>query len=111
MSYLQNPTPMTPCADHAAIDLEFSECIVDLTGGELVSEGHEGMSESFSIDLSVHFESLERCEDNIVIVGSSSHLAGEECHHLGEVHGSVNLVEHGLCLSSANVLAVGSEGS
>merc|ERR1719370_2473470 len=36
---------------------------------------------------------------------------GEEGDHLGEVHGAVHLVEHGLGLSAADVLAVGAEGS
>merc|ERR1719513_326592 len=69
------------------------------------------MSESFSINLSIHFESLKGCEDNIIVVRSTSHLAGKKCDHLGEVHGSVNLVEHGLGFSTSNVLSVGSKSS
>merc|ERR1719474_1638611 len=47
------------CFDHAAVDLEFSEGIVDLTGGEFVAKGHEGMSESLSVNLSIDFKSLK----------------------------------------------------
>jgi len=96
--------------DHATIDLELREGIVDLGGRELVSKGHERVSESLGIDLSVDLEGLERLEDGFVIIGSTGHLASEKGDHLGEVHGSVSLVEHGLGLSSADGLAVVGEG-
>merc|ERR1719402_205240 len=63
-----------------------------------------------SSHLSFILEALERCEDDIVIIGSTRHLGGEQCHHLGEVHGSIHFVQHGLSLSSSNVLAIGSKG-
>jgi len=50
-------------------------------------------------------------QDDIVIVGATGHLGGEEGDHLGEVHGPVNLIKHGLSLTTTDVLAVGSEGS
>merc|ERR1719151_129950 len=97
--------------DHALIDLHLSEGIVDLGGGELDTEGHEGVSEGIGIDLAINLEGFEGGKDDVVVVGSSGHLGGEEGDHLGEVHGSVHLIEHGLGLSTANVLAVGTEGS
>jgi len=97
--------------DHALIDLHLSEGIVDLGGGELDTEGHEGVPEGIGINLAVHLEGLEGGEDDIVVIGASGHLGSEQGDHLGEVHGSVHLVEHGLGLSATDVLAVGTEGS
>merc|ERR1712037_475610 len=97
--------------DHALIDLHLSEGIVDLGGGELDTEGHEGVSEGIGIDLAINLEGFEGGKDDVVVVGSSCHLGGEEGDHLGEVHGSVHLIKHCLGLSTANVLAVGTEGS
>merc|ERR1711887_88345 len=68
------------------------------------------MSESLGINLSVNFKSLKGSKNDIVIIRATGHLAGEECHHLCEVHGSVNLVKHGLSFSSTNVLSVCCEG-
>jgi len=92
--------------DHSTVDLELGEGVVDLGGGELVAEGHEGVSEGLGVDLAVDLEGLERLEDGFVIVSATGHLASEQGHHLGEVHGSVSLVEHGLGLSASNGLAV-----
>jgi len=92
--------------DHSTVDLELGEGVVDLGGGELVAEGHEGVSEGLGVDLAVDLEGLERLEDGFVIVSATGHLASEQGHHLGEVHGSVGLVEHGLGLSASNGLAV-----
>ena len=112
------------------INLHLSEGIVDLGGGELHTEGHEGvpeksfhsrmmmammimvtrgmtttvminidkesLPEGIGIDLAVHLEGLEGSKDDIVVIGASGHLGGEEGDHLGEVHGAVHLVEHGL---------------
>jgi len=96
--------------DHSTVDLELSEGIVDFGGGELVAEGHEGVSEGLSINLAVDLEGLEGFEDGFVIIGATGHLASEQGHHLGEVHGSVGFVEHGLGLSASNGLAVVTEG-
>merc|ERR1719244_1607413 len=97
--------------DHAAVDLELSECVVDLGGGELVAEGHEGVSEGFSIDLAVDLEGLKRLDDGLVVVGAAGHLASEQGDHLGEVHGSVGLIQHALGLSAADGFAVVGESS
>ena len=78
------------------INLEFGEGIIDLASGELVSEGHQLSSEGLGVNLSILLERLERSENDIVVIRTSGHLGGEEGDHLGEVHGSVNLVEHGL---------------
>jgi len=99
------------CVDHSTVNLELSEGIIDFTGRELVAKGHELSSEGLGVDLSVLLESLEGSQDDIVIIGASSHLGGEESDHLGEVHGSINLVKHGLSVTAADALSVGTEGS
>ncbi len=45
--------------DHAAVDLELGEGVIHLGGGELVAEGHEGMSEGLGVDLAVDLEGVE----------------------------------------------------
>jgi len=96
--------------DHAAVNLELGEGIVNLGGGELVAEGHEGVSEGLSIDLAVDLEGLEGFEDGLVVISATGHLASEQSDHLGEVHGSGSLIEHGLGLSGSDGLAVVAEG-
>jgi len=98
------------CVNHAAVDLELGEGIVDLGGGELVAEGHQLGSEGLGVDLAVLLESLEGSEDDIVIIGTTSHLGGEKGDHLGEVHGSINLIEHSLGITTTNALSMGSKG-
>ena len=97
------------------IDLHLSEGIVDLGGGELDTEGHEGvpgnimitmimflvifdeiLPEGIGINLAIDLEGLEGGKDDVVVVRASGHLGSEQGDHLGEVHGSVHLVEHGL---------------
>jgi len=99
------------CVNHSTVNLEFSEGIIDLAGGELVAEGHQLSSEGLGINLAVLLESLEGSENDIVVIRTSGHLGGEEGDHLGEVHGSINLVKHGLSVTAANALSVGAEGS
>jgi len=97
--------------DHSTVDLELGEGVVDLGGGELVAEGHEGVSEGLGVDLAVDLESLEGLDDGLVIVGATGHLASEQGDHLGEVHGAISLIQHSLGLSASNGLAVVGEGS
>merc|ERR1719244_2429488 len=54
------------------------------------------MLKGIGIDLAVHLESLERSENDVVVIRTSGHLAGEQSHHLGEIHWAVNLVQHSL---------------
>jgi len=96
--------------DHALVNLHLGEGVVDFAGGELDTEGHEGVPEGIGINLAVHLEGLEGGKDDVIIVGSTGHLGGEEGDHLGEVHGSVDLIKHSLCLSTTNVLSVSAEG-
>merc|ERR1711937_897816 len=96
--------------DHATVNLELGEGVVDLGGGELVAEGHEGVSEGLSVDLAVNVEGVEGLEDGLVVVSAASHLAGEEGHHLGEVHGAIGLIKHALGLPGGDGLAVVAEG-
>ena len=56
----------------------------------------ESLPEGIGIDLAVHLEGLEGSKDDIVVIGASGHLGGEEGDHLSEVHGPINLVKHGL---------------
>ena len=78
------------------INLHLSKSVIDLAGGELDTEGHEGVPEGIGINLAVNLEGLEGGKDDVIIVGSTGHLGGEEGDHLGEVHGSVHLVKHSL---------------
>ena len=57
---------------------------------------NNSLPEGIGIDLAVHLEGLEGSKDDIVVIGAAGHLGGEEGDHLGEVHGTVHLVEHGL---------------
>ena len=82
--------------DHATVDLELAEGIVDLAGGELVTEGHEGVSEGLGVNLAVDFKGFEGLEDGFVVVSAAGHLGGEEGDHLGKVHGSISLIKHAL---------------
>merc|ERR1719412_2887845 len=65
--------------DHVVlIDLELSEDVVNLSGGELVSPGHESVLEHTSIDLSLEFVSLEGLDNEIIgVVAISGHLGLE----------------------------------
>jgi len=96
--------------DHTTIDFELSERVVNLRCRELVAEGHEGVSECFSIDLSVDLEGLERLDDGLIIISAAGHLARKQGHHLGEVHWSIGLVQHRLGLSAGDGFTVVGEG-
>merc|ERR1719357_850936 len=41
--------------DHATVNLELTEGVINLCGTELLAPGHEGVAEHFRIDLSVNF--------------------------------------------------------
>ena len=108
--------------DHSLVDLELGKGVVDLAGGELVAKGHQGVSavdklyeeflepkiqfvmfhfvfcspECLRVNLAVDLEGLEGLQDDVIVVGASGHLAGEQGDHLGEVHRAVHLVQHGL---------------
>jgi len=82
--------------DHALVNLHFRESIVDLAGRELDTKGHEGVPEGLGLDLALVFEGLEGRKDDVIIVGATGHLGGEQGDHLGEVHGPVDLIKHGL---------------
>jgi len=96
--------------DHAAVDLELAEGVVDLVGGELLTPGHQGVAEHLGVDLSVDLEGFEGSHDDVIIVGSSGHLLGEQCHHLGEVDGSGGLSHHVGSLAVAYWPSDGGEG-
>merc|ERR1711944_120315 len=74
--------------DHASINLELSECVINFCSRKLLSPGHQGVSEHFSINLSVDLKGFKRSDNDIVVVGTSRHLLCEESDHLGEVDGS-----------------------
>jgi len=97
--------------DHALVNLHLREGVVDFAGGELDTEGHEGVPEGVGINLAVNLEGLEGGKDDVIIVGSTGHLGGEEGDHLGEVHGSVSLIKHALGLTAGDIFAMVSEGS
>lgn len=96
--------------DHAAVDLELAESVVDLIGGELLTPGHQGVTEHLCVDLAVDLEGFEGSHDDVIVVGSSGHLLGEQCHHLGEVDRSGGLSHHVGSLAVAYWPADGGEG-
>ena len=67
-----------------------------MTTTAMINIDKESLPEGIGIDLAVHLEGLEGSKDDIVVIGAAGHLGGEEGDHLGEVHGAVHLVEHGL---------------
>jgi len=63
--------------DHALINLHLSEGVVHLGGGELDTEGHQGVPEGLGVDLALHLEGLEGSEDDIVEgMIDAAHLKG-----------------------------------
>jgi len=97
--------------DHTTVDFELGERVINLRCRELVSEGHERVSERLSIDLTADLKGLKGLEDGLVVIGAAGHFAREQSHHLREVHRSIGLVKHRLCLSAGDGLAVVGEGS
>merc|ERR1711899_222649 len=93
------------------VNLELCEGILNLSGREFVAKGHQLCSECLGINLSVLLESLERSEDDIVVIRASSHLGSEEGDHLGEVHGAINLVKHGLGITTTYALTMSTKCS
>jgi len=96
--------------DHAILDLELSEGIVNFLSCELVTEGHHRMPEQISIDFALVLECIKGFDDGVVIIGTASHLLGEEDDHLGEVDGSGGLGDHALGLAVGDGSADGGEG-
>jgi hypothetical protein len=97
--------------DHPPVDLELTESIVDLVGAEFLAPGHQGVTEHLGVDLPVDFEGLKGSHDDVVIVGTSGHLLGEECDHLGEVDGAGRLAHHVARFTVADGPPDGGEGS
>jgi len=91
--------------DHTAVYLEFGESVFNFLCGKFITEGHEGMPEHLGVNFAVHLESLERLEDDLVIVGSTGHFVGEKENHFGEVYGGGGLIEHSLGFSAADGFA------
>lgn len=96
--------------DHAAVDLELAEGVVNLVGGELFPPGHQGVTEHLGVDLSVDLEGFEGSHNDVIVVGSSGHLLGEQCDHLGEVDRSRGLSHHVSSFAVAYWPADGGEG-
>merc|ERR1712241_633499 len=79
--------------DHVVlIDLEFSEDVVDLSLGHLVSPGHQGVLEHLGVNLAFHIVSLESLNNEVVrVITVSSHLLLEHLHHVVVGAGTANL--------------------
>merc|ERR1719400_842983 len=71
--------------DHSPVDLELAEGIVNLAGTELLSPGHQRVSEHLGVNLTVDLEGFKGSDNHIVVISSSRHLLGEQGDHLGEV--------------------------
>lgn len=76
------------------VDVHLVVRLVDLVGGELVSPGHERVSEPFRVDLPFVVEALESVDDDVVVVRAAGHAVGEEGQQLGKVNGAGSLADH-----------------
>merc|ERR1712001_455140 len=79
--------------DHVVlIDLEFSEDVVDLSLGHLVSPGHQGVLEHLGVDLAILVVGLESLDNEVIgVVSVSGHLLLEHLDHVVVGAGTSNL--------------------
>merc|ERR1712243_278864 len=70
--------------DHVVlINLKFSEDIINLSLGHLVSPGHESVGEHLGIDLALLVVSLESLDNEVIrVISISSHLLLEHLDHV-----------------------------
>merc|ERR1712168_497276 len=81
--------------DHVVlINLKFSEDIINLSLGHLVSPGHESVGEHLGIDLSLLVVSLESLDNEVIrVISISSHLLLEHLDHVVVGAGTSNLTK------------------
>merc|ERR1712003_558601 len=70
--------------DHVVlINLKFSEDVINLSLGHLVSPGHESVGEHLGIDLALLVVSLESLDNEVIrVISISSHLLLEHLDHV-----------------------------
>merc|ERR1719468_154002 len=80
--------------DGATIHGKFSKGIINLRGGEVLTPGHQRVTEHFSVNFAINFKCRKCTEDNLVVISSSSHLLSKHGHHLCKVNRSRSLSKH-----------------
>merc|ERR1712207_70326 len=90
--------------DHVVlINLKFSEDIINLSLGHLVSPGHESVGEHLGIDLALLVVSLESLDNEVIrVISISSHLLLEHLDHVVVGAGTSNLTKETIKLSLAH---------
>jgi len=77
------------------VDGEVNVGIIDLSLGELVTPGHEGVAEHVAVDVTLLVDvRLEGLLDDLVVVDLALVLLGEHVEEHGEVEGTVGLAQH-----------------
>merc|ERR1712218_280260 len=84
--------------DHVVlIDLEFSEDVVNLSLGHLVSPGHQSVLEHLGVNLAVLVVGLESLDNEVIgVVSVSGHLLLEHLDHVVVGAGTSNLSQQGV---------------
>ena len=83
--------------DHVGVlvQVDVGEGLVNLLGGELLPEGHQGGTEDVGVNLSgLLLEGADRLGDQIIIICLAAELAGEHGEEGGEVEGALGLGQH-----------------
>merc|ERR1719244_786323 len=81
--------------DHVVfINLKFTEDVINLSLGHLVSPGHESMLEHLGVNLAFLVVSLESLDDEVIrVISISSHLLLEHLDHVVISTGTSNLTK------------------
>merc|ERR1719500_641722 len=90
--------------DHVIfINLEFTEDVVNLSIGHLVSPGLQGVCEHLGVNLALVVVSLESLDDEVIgVVSISGHLLLEHLDHVVVGAGTSNLAEETIEFSLAH---------
>merc|ERR1711881_829572 len=90
--------------DHVVfINLKFTEDIINLSLGHLVSPGHESMGEHLGVNLALLVVGLESLDNKVIrVISISSHLLLEHLDHVVIGAGTSNLTKETIKLSLAH---------
>merc|ERR1719260_134843 len=90
--------------DHVVfINLKFTEDIINLSLGHLVSPGHESMGEHLGVNLALLVVGLESLDNEVIrVISISSHLLLEHLDHVVVGAGTSNLTKETIKLSLAH---------
>merc|ERR1719431_806675 len=90
--------------DHVVfINLKFTEDIINLSLGHLVSPGHESMGEHLGVNLALLVVGLESLDNEVIrVISISSHLLLEHLDHVVVGAGTSNLTKETIKFSLAH---------